>query len=149
LAASLVSIFGLGGTHFKFVSDALTLVLRDSAMSFAPAGPIPLLEASMVDILLTVLLQTAPMMAAHPSSPSELFLRSSPPSPILVRDALTFRASASDFAPSEPMSLCARLSYKQEAREADTVSVASKTRSARVGELGGADKKRAPVSTTR
>jgi hypothetical protein len=84
LAASLVSIYGLGGTHFKFVSDALT-----------------------------------------------------------------FRASASDFAPSELMLLPARLSYKQEAREADTVSIDSKTRSARVGELGGADKKRAPVSMTR
>ena len=93
-------------------------------MSLAPLGPMPLPEASMEATLLASLLQTPAKMAPQPSSPSLFPLRSRPPSPMCVMDALALILEASAVALSEPSSLLLRSSEVREAQTAQRAAIA-------------------------
>ena len=80
---------GWAGLQRTSVREPLTEAFRASAINLAPLGPMPSYEASMEVILLTVLLQTAAKIGPQPSSPSWLFLRLRPPSPMAVSGSLT------------------------------------------------------------
>ena len=90
------STFKLLYSMLATTSELATSSRSAVATSTAPAGPILSLVVSIEAILLFLLLQTPWKIAPHPSSPSLLPFRLSPPSPIDVKEPLTLACDRSD-----------------------------------------------------